>query len=84
MSKMLMYCTRLCPYFRRVERLLDQKGTQTERVMLDENTERRDEMVQLTGRLGVPPFFIRDIHIGGFAELARLECAGQLDSLLSP
>lgn len=80
--RVLMYSTRLCPYCRMAERLLDQKGVQAEKVMVDENPARRDEMVRLTGRTSVPQIFIGDEHVGGYMELAGLERTGRLDELL--
>lgn len=82
MAKVLIYSTRLCPYCRMAERLLEKKGVQTEKVMVDQNPARRDEMVRLTGRTSVPQIFIGDTHVGGYAELAGLERAGRLDALL--
>ena len=80
--RVLMYSTRLCPYCRMAERLLDKKGVQAEKVMVDENPARRDEMVRLTGRTSVPQIFIGDEHVGGYRELAGLERTGRLDELL--
>lgn len=77
-----MYSTRVCPYCRMAERLLETKGIQAEKVMVDENLARRDEMIRLTGRTSVPQIFIGDTHVGGYTELAGLERAGQLDMLL--
>ena len=81
-ARVLIYTTRLCPYCRMAERLLDKKGIQAERVMVDENPARRDEMVRLTGRTSVPQIFIGDQHVGGYRELAGLERTGRLDDLL--
>ena len=82
MAKVLMYSTRVCPYCRMAERLLEKKGAQTEKVMVDENPARREEMIRLTGRTSVPQIFIDATHVGGYTELAGLERAGQLDELL--
>jgi glutaredoxin 3 len=81
-AKALIYGTRICPYCRMAERLLEKKGVLTEKVMVDQNPARRDEMVQLTGRTSVPQIFIGSAHVGGYTELAGLERAGQLDELL--
>ena len=81
-AKVLMYSTRICPYCRMAERLLEKKGVQTEKVMVDQNPARRDEMIRLTGRTSVPQIFIGSAHVGGYTELAGLERAGQLDELL--
>lgn len=82
MAKVLIYGTRICPYCRMAERLLEKKGVQTEKVMVDQNPARRDEMVRLTGRTSVPQIFIGSAHVGGYTELAGLERGGQLDELL--
>ena len=81
-ANVLMYGTRVCPYCRMAERLLETKGVQAEKVMVDDNPARRDEMVRLTGRSSVPQIFIGATHVGGYIELAALERAGRLDTLL--
>lgn len=81
-AKVLMYSSRLCPYCRMAERLLEQKGIQAEKVMVDENPARRDEMTRRAGRTSVPQIFIGETHVGGYTELVGLERAGQLDVLL--
>jgi glutaredoxin 3 len=83
-TKVLMYSSRLCPYCRMAERLLEKKGAQTEKVMVDENPARRDEMTRRAGRTSVPQIFIGETHVGGYTELAELERAGRLDALLKP
>jgi glutaredoxin 3 len=50
--------------------------------MVDENPARRDEMTRRAGRTSVPQIFIGETHVGGYAELAELERAGQLDAML--
>ncbi len=82
MTKVLMYSSRLCPYCRMAERLLEKKGAQAEKVMVDENPARRDEMTRRAGRTSVPQIFIGETHVGGYTELAELERAGRLDALL--
>ena len=77
-----MYSSRLCPYCRMAERLLEKKGAQTEKVMVDEDPARREEMIQLTGQISVPQIFIGETHVGGYMELAGLERAGELDAML--
>ena len=81
-AKILMYSTRFCPYCRMAERLLATKGVEIEKVMVDENPVRRDEMTLRVGQTSVPQIFIGDIHVGGYAELAGLERTGKLDVLL--
>jgi len=77
-----MYGTRICPYCRLAGRLLAHKGVMAEKVMVDEDPARREEMTRLTGRVSVPQIFVGDTHVGGFSELVALEHAGRLDGLL--
>ena len=81
-AQVLLYGTRICPYCRMAERLLEKKGVQAEKVMVDQNPARREEMIRLTGRTSVPQIFIGSTHVGGYTELAGLERDGQLDALL--
>lgn len=83
MARVLMYSTRVCPYCRMADKLLERKGAQTEKVMVDENPARREEMVRLTGRSTVPQIFIGDTHVGGYTDLADLDRKGALDTLLA-
>jgi len=78
-----MYSTRICPYCRMAERLLAHKGIEPDVVRVDDNPARREEMTRLTGRTSVPQIFIGAQHVGGYNELAELERAGQLDTLLA-
>ena len=84
MAKVLMYSTAVCPYCVRAEQLLTRKGvTEIEKVRVDLEPERREEMMQKTGRRTVPQISIGDTHVGGFDDLAALDHAGSLDVLLA-
>jgi glutaredoxin 3 len=68
----------------RAEQLLTRKGvTDIEKVRVDLQPERREEMMQRTGRRTVPQIYIGDTHVGGCDELYELEHQGKLDSLLA-
>lgn len=83
MAHILMYSTGICPYCIRAERLLTEKGiTEIEKVRVDLDPSRRDEMIAKTQRRTVPQIFIDGQHIGGFDDLAALDHAGKLDPLL--
>jgi glutaredoxin 3 len=85
MPKILMYCTAVCPYCVRAEQLLKRKGVQTiDKIRVDLEPERREEMMQRTGLRTVPQIFIGDTHVGGCDDLYALDRAGQLDALLTP
>ncbi len=84
MPRVKMYTTAVCPYCQRAEMLLRRKGvTELEKIRVDLDPERREEMMRLTGRRTVPQIFIGERHIGGFDDLAELDAGGELDSLLS-
>jgi len=79
-----MYATGVCPYCVRAEQLLRRKGVaDIEKVRVDLDPVRRDEMIALSGGLRtVPQIFINSRHIGGCDELYALDRAGGLDPLL--
>jgi len=83
MARIRMYSTAVCPFCVRAELLLKAKGiTEIEKIRVDLDPRQREEMMQKTGRRTVPQIYIGDAHVGGFDELAALEHAGKLDSLL--
>jgi len=84
MEKIRMYSTAVCPFCLRAERLLNSKGvTDIEKIRVDLDPRQREEMINKTGRRTVPQIYIGEMHVGGFEELAALEHAGKLDSLLA-
>ena len=85
MPKIVMYATAVCPYCVRAEQLLRRKGvTDIEKVRVDLEPERRDEMMAKTnGRRSVPQVFIGDFHVGGCDDLHDLDRQGKLDPLLA-
>ncbi|HMN82678.1 MAG TPA: glutaredoxin 3 [Burkholderiaceae bacterium] len=83
-QRVLMYCTAVCPYCVRAEQLLRQRGIDAiEKIRVDLEPERRDEMVARTGRRTVPQIYIGDTHVGGFDDIAALDRAGRLVPLLN-
>ena len=84
MPKVLMYSTAVCPFCVRAEQLLKRKGvTEIDKVRVDLQPERREEMMRKTGRRTVPQIYIGTTHVGGCDELHELERQGKLDSLLT-
>ena len=80
--KVLMYATAACPFCQSAERLLASKGAQVEKVRVDLEPARREEMRKKSGRHTVPQIFVDDNHVGGFDDLSALERKGALDPLL--
>jgi glutaredoxin 3 len=84
MARVMMYSTGVCPYCTMAEKLLRSKGVaEIEKVRVDLDPARREEMMQKTGRRTVPQIYIGETHIGGFDDLSALEKAGGLDAMLA-
>ena len=84
MVKVLMYCTEVCPYCVRAERLLQARGVlEIEKVRVDLQPELRVAMVEKTGRRTVPQIYIGVHHVGGYDDLAVLDRSGELSRLLN-
>ncbi len=84
MPKITMYSTGVCPYCQMAERLLKAKGvTEIDKVRIDLDPVKRDEMMEKTGRRTVPQIYIGDKHVGGFDDLSALDKAGGLVPLLA-
>jgi len=83
MPPVLMYTSAVCPYCQRSEQLLKARGVDSiEKVRVDLEPDRRLEMMQRTGRRTVPQIYIGTTHVGGFDDLAALDRAGGLRTLL--
>jgi glutaredoxin 3 len=65
------------------ERLLAAKGVVgIAKIRVDLEPERRQEMMERTGRRTVPQIYIDEFHVGGYDDLVALDRAGRLDPLL--
>lgn len=83
-ARVQMYSTQVCPYCVRAEQLLRARGvTEIEKIRIDLEPERRDEMIARTGRRTVPQIFIGDRHVGGCDDLYAIDRAGELVGLLA-
>lgn len=84
MPHVKMYTTAVCPYCQRAEMLLRKKGVNDlEKIRVDLDPQRREEMMRITGRRTVPQIFIGERHVGGFDDLAELDAGGELDPMLA-
>lgn len=84
MQRVLMYSTAVCPFCVRAEQLLRARGVvDLEKVRVDLDPGRREEMVARTARRTVPQIFVGDTHVGGCDELLALDRAGKLLPLLA-
>lgn len=84
MPKITMYCTGVCPYCTMAEKLLQKKGvTEINKIRIDLEAGRKEEMMERTGRRTVPQIYIDDFHVGGFDDLSALDVEGKLEPLLA-
>ncbi len=82
-SKIVMYSTTVCPYCQMAERLLKARGVEhIQKILIDREPGRREEMMTRTGRRTVPQVFIGERHVGGFDDLSALDRQGGLVPLL--
>jgi len=84
MAQVRMYCTRSCPYCQRAERLLKKRGVKKiEKIDVGGDRKLWKAMEKETRRNTVPQIYIGNHHVGGFDDLADLDMAGKLESLLN-
>jgi glutaredoxin 3 len=82
-NSVVMYSTQVCPYCQMAERLLKSRGVpHVEKILIDRDPLRREEMMKRTGRRTVPQVFIGETHVGGYDDLSALDRAGGLTPLL--
>jgi glutaredoxin 3 len=78
-----IYATNWCPFCTRARMLLRRKGVAFVEIDIDQEPQRRKEMIQRTGgRTSVPQIFIDGELVGGSDDLAALDAAGKLDAKL--
>ena len=84
MAAVRLYTTGACPYCQMAERLLTAKGIAAiEKIRVDLEPAKRQEMMERTGRRTVPQIYVGERHVGGYDDLAALDRAGGLDPLLA-
>lgn len=77
-----IYTKHYCGWCRRAKSLLEELEIDFREIPVDDDPERRREMIVRAGRSTVPQIFIRGRHVGGYDELKALESGGRLDELL--
>lgn len=82
MAAVVMYSSDYCPYCRRAQQLLQNKGVAFTTLSIDGAPAVRAEMIRKAGRTSVPQIWIGALHVGGCDDLYALERAGKLDALL--
>ena len=83
MSKVTIYTKPYCPYCVAALDLLEKKGVEVDEIVAAFDPEKREEMIQRSGRYTYPQIFVGDRHIGGCDDMMALERRGELDPILA-
>ena len=83
MAKVTIYTKRYCPYCIRAVYLLTKKGVDFTEIEAAFDPDKRQEMMQRSGRATFPQIFVGDVHVGGCDDMMALERDGKLDPLLA-
>ena len=84
MKKVIIYTGDLCIHCDWAIDLLNRKNIKFEEHNIAKDLAKREEMLKKSnGAITVPQIFIGEQHVGGNAELQKLESEGKLDSLVS-
>jgi glutaredoxin 3 len=78
-----IYTRQWCGYCFAAERLLKKKGVDFEKIDCTDDREKRQWLVEVTGRTTVPQIFINGQPIGGYDDMSDLDRRGELDKLLA-
>lgn len=65
----IVYTSDFCGFCTAAKSLLTAKGLQFEEINVSRDLEKRQEMMDRSGRRTVPQIFFGDQHIGGFTDL---------------
>ncbi|MDZ4693211.1 glutaredoxin 3 [Terricaulis sp.] len=82
MKPVTIYTRAFCPYCTRAMALLQRKGASVTEIDASD-PDRRQEMIQRSGRWTFPQIFVGETHVGGCDDLHALEQRGALDPLLT-
>jgi len=83
MPAVTVYTRSCCPYCSRALDLLQRKGAAVTEIDATGDPEKRQEMIQRSGRFTFPQIFIGDTHVGGCDDLHALDRRGALDPMLA-
>lgn len=82
-AKVEIYTKFACPYCFRAKLLLEQKGVDYEEIDAAGGPQREEMLARSGGASTVPQIFIEGKHVGGSDDLAALDRAGKLDTMLA-
>lgn len=82
MPPVTVYTRAFCPYCTRAVALLERKGAAVNEIDATGCPQKRQEMIDRSGRWTFPQIFVGETHVGGCDDLHALEQCGALDPLL--
>ena len=81
-DQIIIYSSYNCGYCDLAKKLLDQKQIKYQEINIQDDPSQRDIMLErANGKRSVPQIFFKNLHIGGFEELRKLDVSGKLDSI---
>lgn len=78
MSVVMMYTKCGCSFCIAAKKIFCDLGISYTEIRIDEQNDKRQEMMKLTGRRSVPQIFIRGCHVGGCDDLQEMVRSGHL------
>lgn len=82
MRQVTVYTRSFCPYCTRAIALLERMGATVDEIDATGCPQKRQEMIDRSGRWTFPQIFVGDTHVGGCDDLHALEQQGGLEPLL--
>lgn len=83
MTDVLIYTKSYCPFCTRAKALFDNLGVAYEEIDLEQEEDRKEEMVKKAGgRTTVPQIFIGGKHVGGCDDAFALHAEGRLRRMI--
>jgi glutaredoxin 3 len=83
MAQVTVYTKPYCPYCVAALDLLEKKGVEVQEIVAAHDPEKRQEMIERSGRYTFPQIFVGERHIGGCDDMMALERSGELDPILA-
>jgi len=84
MAEVVVYSSGFCPYCQWAKKMLSEKNVEYSEIRIDQVEGAQQEMLSKSnGSRSVPQIFIGDTHVGGYDDMAALDRAGKLDSLIA-
>ena len=83
MKEIIIYSRSTCPFCIQAKNLLQAKNFSYQEIDIEQNPEKREEMIKkANGKSSVPQIFVDDKLIGGCDDIYALEDKGELDAIL--